>query len=219
MKAFASFSGGKESTLSCYRATKLGINISYLVNMTSCDGRYCRSHGISSEVLRIQAESIGIPLIQRKTSWRNYEEGFKKVISRVKKEGVEAGVFGDIDLQEHRDWVERVCSEVGIKPILPLWDEEREQILKEFIEVGFKAVIVATKADFLGKEWLGRRIDEKFVEGLKTLGIDLCGEEGEYHTFVFDGPLFRKPIRIIPGKKVLRDNHWFLEIVPEGVRR
>lgn len=216
MKAFASFSGGKESTISCYRATKLGINISYLVNMTSCDGRYCRSHGISSEVLRIQAESIGIPLIQRKTSWENYEEGFKKVISRVKKAGIEAGVFGDIDLQEHRDWVERVCSEVGIKPILPLWGKEREQILKEFIEVGFKAVIVATKADFLGKEWLGRQIDEEFIKDLKTLGIDLCGEEGEYHTFVFDGPLFRKPIRIIPGKKVLKRNHWFLEIEPKS---
>lgn len=216
MKAFASFSGGKESTISCYRATKLEINISYLVNMTSCDGRYCRSHGISSEVLRIQAESIGIPLIQRKTSWENYEEGFKKVIFRVKKAGIEAGVFGDIDLQEHRDWVERVCSEVGIKPILPLWGEEREQILKEFIEVGFKAVIVATRADFLGKEWLGRQIDEEFIKDLKTLGIDLCGEEGEYHTFVFDGPLFRKPIRIIPGKKVLKRNHWFLEIEPKS---
>lgn len=219
MKAFASFSGGKESTLSCYRATKSGINISYLVNMISEDGLYSRSHGISSEALRIQAESVGIPLIQRKTSWRDYEEGFKRVISEVKKEGIEAGVFGDIDLQEHRDWVERVCSEVGIKPILPLWDEDREQILKEFIEVGFKAVIVATKADFLGKEWLGRRIDEKFIKDLKTLDIDLCGEEGEYHTFVFDGPLFRKSVKIITGKKVLRDDHWFLEIIPEAVRR
>lgn len=218
MKAFASFSGGKESVLSCYRATKLGINISYLVNMTSCDGRYCRSHGISWEVLRIQAEGIGIPVIQGKTTWRDYEERFKRVISRMEKEGIRAGVFGDIDLQEHRCWVERVCSEVGIKPILPLWGEEREQILKEFIKVGFKAIIVATKADLLGKEWLGRRIDEEFLKDLKTLGIDLCGEKGEYHTFVFDGPLFRKPMKIITGKRVLKRNHWFLEIVPkEGV--
>jgi uncharacterized protein (TIGR00290 family) len=156
---------------------------------------------------------MGTPVIQPKASWEEYEQVFKDIISqKMKEEGIEAGVFGDIDFQEHRDWVERICNEIGIKPILPLWGKRREQVLKKFIGAGFKAIVVATKADLLGEEWLGRQIDEKFIKDLSVLGIDLCGEEGEYHTFVFDGPLFAKPIRIIPGKRVLMQGHWFLEI-------
>jgi uncharacterized protein (TIGR00290 family) len=221
VRVFVSWSGGKDTSLACYRAKNIDdFEVKYLLNMVSEDGKRSRSHGISSDLLRAQAEAIGLPIIQRKTSWKTYEEEFKRAVSDLEKDGIEAGVFGDIDLQEHRDWVERVCREIGIKPLLPLWKEEREKLLKEFIELGFKAMVVATNAGFLGKEWLSREINKELIEELKTLGnIDLCGEKGEYHTFVFDGPLFKKSIRIIPGKKVLRDNHWFLEIVPEGVRR
>jgi len=158
---------------------------------------------------------MGIPIIQRRTTWENYEEIFKKAMLELKKEGISTGIFGDIDLREHRDWVERVCKDVGIKPILPLWKEKREELLKEFIQAGFKAIIVATQAKPLGKEWLGRTIDEKLIKELKAIGsVDLCGEKGEYHTFVYDGPIFKEPIKFTPGKKVLKDNHWFLEIRP-----
>src|SRR3989339_720564 len=209
MKAFCCWSGGKDGCLSLHRALK-NYELAYLVNMIAEDGKHSRTHGISSNLLRLQAESIGMTIVQRKTTWENYEEEFKKILRELKDEGITAGIFGDIDLQEHRDWVERVCKETGITPVLPLWKEEREKLLKEFIQVGFKAIIVATNSKFLADEWLGKQIDEKFINDLKTLdNIDLCGEAGEYHTFVYDGPIFKKPLKITAGKKVFRDNHWF----------
>ncbi len=217
MKVFTSWSGGKETSLSCYKVMqKQDVKVAYLLNMISEDGKHSRSHGVSSTLLRLQAKAIGIPIVQRKIAWENYEEEFKKAMSDFKKEDIRAGVFGDIDLQEHRDWVERVCKEMGIRPILPLWKGRREELLEEFIQVGFKAIVVATNANFLGKEWLGREINKGFIEELKALGnIDLCGEKGEYHTLVYAGPVFKKPLEFTVGEKVLKDKHWFLELVPK----
>lgn len=216
-KAFVSWSGGKETSLACYKAIQnQDIKVAYLLNMVSEDGKHSRSHGLDSSLLRAQADVMGIPIIQRKTTWENYERVFKRAVSGLKKEGVKIGVFGDIDVQEHRDWVERVCKEIGIKPLLPLWKEDREVLLKEFIRVGFKAIVVATKADLLGKEWLGRRIDEEFIKNLKKLNdVDLCGEKGEYHTFVYDGPIFKRPVRFTTSRKVFKNRRWFLKIIPE----
>lgn len=213
LKAFVSWSGGKDSSLACYRAMRNGIKIFCLVNMLSEQGDYSRSHGISSELIKAQAEAIGIPIVQRKTTWESYEEEFKKTLMELKKQGVEAGVFGDIDLQEHRDWVERICSETGIKAILPLWNEERERLLVEFINSGFKAIVCATNSSFLGSEWLGREVDFDFIKDLKALGhIDLCGEKGEYHTFVYDGPIFKAPVRFFSEKWMQRDRNLFLKV-------
>ncbi len=214
LKAFVSWSGGKETSLSCYRVMqKQGVKVVCLLNMISEDGKHSRSHGISPKLLQAQAEAIRIPIIQRKTTWASYEEEFKKALLDFKKEGIQAGVFGDIDLQEHRDWVERVCKEIDIRPILPLWKREREELLKEFIQGGFKAIVVATNAEFLGEKWLNREINKEFIEELKALGnIDLCGERGEYHTFVYDGPIFKKPVEFIVGGKVLKDKQWLLEL-------
>lgn len=211
MKTFCCWSGGKDSMLSLYKMQKEGVLVKYLLNMVSEDGKYSRSHGLSADLLKKQAECIDIPLIQTRSTWQDYEKEFKKAISDM--DGIEAGIFGDIDLQEHRDWVERICKDLGIVPILPLWKENRERLLNQFIKAEFKTVIVATNAVLLGQEWLGRRIDKKFIKDIKALGgIDLCGEKGEYHTFVFNGPIFKKPLEITIGEKILKDNHWFLEL-------
>jgi len=214
LKAFCCWSGGKESVLSLFYAQKKGLSVSHLVNMANSTGRISRSHGIQSSILAEQSKTIGIELIQRGASWNTYEQEFKKVIRGLKKQGVVCGVFGDIDLQEHRDWVERVCRETGIKAILPLWQRKREELIKEFIDAGFKAVVCATNADYLGKEWLSRKVDKKFIEDLKDKGgVDLCGEKGEYHSFVFDGPVFKKAVRFTVGRKIFKKQHWFLELI------
>ena len=214
LKAFCSWSGGKESALSFYRAKRAGIHIACLLNMISEDGKYSRSHGVDSKLLRLQAEAIDVPIVQRTTTWETYEEEFKKALSDFKEKQIRAGVFGDIDLQEHRDWVERICNDSDLKAILPLWNEERERLFEEFVDLGFKAIIVTTQSELLGKEWLGRTIDKQLLNKLKeTKDVDLCGEKGEYHTFVYDGPIFKKPIEFVIGNKTLIDKHWFLELL------
>ncbi|MDP2928027.1 MAG: diphthine--ammonia ligase [Candidatus Omnitrophota bacterium] len=213
-KAFVSWSGGKDSTLAYYNAIKNDkVKVAYLLNMLSENGTHSRSHHLSVAMLKAQAEAMGIPIMQRQATWGGYEEEFKKALTFFKKEGVQAGVFGDIDVQEHRDWVERVCSESGLNAILPLWQRSRESLMGEFIACGFKAVIVAVKLECMGSEWLGRQLDAEFVRDIKRLPqVDLCGENGEYHTFVYDGPIFKKPVEFTTGEKVLKDNHWFLNL-------
>ena len=215
--AFVSWSGGKDCCLACHQAMADGLNIRYLANMLTEGGTHSRSHGLSNEVLQLQSQAIGMPLRQEKATWDTYEGEFKKLLSSFKQEGVEDGVFGDIDLDEHREWVERVCNSAGITPHLPLWKRRQDEILKHFISLGFEAIVVATKADILGEEWLGRKIDLNFIDQLakfqETNKVTLCGEAGEYHTLVIDGPIFQNRLEIRETRNVLRDEHWFLEIV------
>ena len=216
-QVFASWSGGKDSSLACYRAVTGGLKVRCLLNMVTEDGERSRSHGLSAEVLQVQARAIGIPIVQRRTTWDTYEAEFKNGLLSLRRDGIEGGVFGDIDLDEHRQWVERVCGEVDIAPHLPLWGERQESLLRDFIDGGFEAVVIATKDDLLGEEWLGRKIDLDFLERLEKLreteDITPCGEAGEYHTFVTDGPLFKQRVEIRETRKVLREGYWFLEIL------
>jgi diphthine-ammonia ligase len=212
VKVFSSWSGGKECALATYKAISQGQEVLYLLNFISEDGERSRSHGIKASVLALQAEAIGIPLIQIKTSWENYEENFKKVVRKLKDKGIEGGVFGDIDLEEHREWVERVCREVGIKAFLPLWGIEAEELIEELLKLNFKAIVVATR---LEENLPGRVLDKALVRQFSKLGSHPCGENGEYHTFVTDGPIFRKALKVTRGERKKRDNVWLWEISAE----
>lgn len=221
-QVFASWSGGKDSCLACYLATINGLKVRYLANTVTEDGKRSCSHGLSADVIQVQSQAIGIPLVQRRTTWDTYETEFKSMLRAFKQEGVDGGVFGDIDFNEHRQWIERVCQPVKITPYLPLWGQAQEKVLRDIMDLGFEAVVVTTKAELLGEEWLGRRVDLDFIEQLGELrgtkDITLCGEAGEYHTLVIDGPLFKKRIEILETSKVLRDGHWFLEILKCDLR-
>jgi uncharacterized protein (TIGR00290 family) len=190
--------------------------------MVTEDKRWSWSHGLSAGLLQVQAKALGIPLIQQRTTSKSYEVEFKNVLSRFTAEGVTAGVFGDIDLEEHRQWIERVCLAGGVRPCLPLWGKSQEEILEEFIHSGFEAVVVAAKADLLGEGWLGRRIDADFLEDLRHLvqtgRVTPCGEAGEYHTFVIDGPLFSERIELVETSTELKDSHRFLKIAKYQLR-
>ncbi len=216
MKVFSSWSGGKECALATYKAISQGHEVLYLLNFVSEDGQRSRSHGIKASVLALQAEAIGIPLIQVKTSWENYEENFKKVVRELKNKGIEGGVFGDMDLAEHREWVERVCSEVGIKAFLPLWGIKAEELIEELLKLKFKAIIVATR---LEETFLGKALDKALVRQISKLGSHPCGENGEYHTFVTEGPIFRKAFKITSGEKKKIDNIWFWDISTKVIAR
>ncbi|MFQ5711237.1 MAG: diphthine--ammonia ligase [Candidatus Geothermarchaeales archaeon] len=213
----ASWSGGKESCLACYKALLDGFVVSHLLNLISVNGRRCASHGVNPGLMAAQSEAIGIPVVQRRVTWDTWEREFKEAIRGLKQMGVNGAVFGDIDIQDHRDWVERVCSELEIDAVMPLWSRDPEQILTEFIEEGFEAIVVTTKADIMGREWLGRRIDRAFLRDLRRLGeesgVHLCGESGEYHTLVIDGPMFKRRIEILEWEETLREGYWFLNIL------
>ncbi len=221
-QVFASWSGGKDSCLACYQASISGLKVCYLVNMITEDGRRSWTHGQSADLLQMQSQAIEIPLVQRRATMNNYENEFKDILLALGREGISGGVFGDIDLDEHRQWIDRVCQEVNITPHLPLWGESQDKILGDFIALGFEAVVVVARADLFGEEWLGRRIDLDFLKLLgelrETKGITLCGEAGEYHTFVTDGPLFKKRLEILETNKVLRAGQWFLEILRCNLR-
>lgn len=214
MRVAASWSGGKESCLACYKAISDGFVVSHLLNFISKDGR-CMSHGVDYKLISAQSQAIEIPVVQREITWDLYEREFKIAVRELRQKGLEGIVFGDIqDIPQHEGWVDRVCSETDIKPVKPLWGRDPKQILTEFICKGFKAIVVKVKADLLGEEWLGREVDRSFVIDLLELEgrVHPCGEFGEYHTYVYDGPLFKRSIKIFDGEKVLKNGYWFLDV-------
>lgn len=215
MKVFVSWSSGKDGCLACYEALSQGHEVAYLLNMIVEDTQFTMGHGISADLVRTQAQAMGIPLVQQRCRWNDYEEQFKNAITGMMREGVEGGVFGDIGgLADHQDWVQKVCADLGIEPIMPLWGRDPQQAVEDFIRAGFEAVVIACKPNVMGEEWLGRKITRGFVDDLVRLGsVDAAGEFGEYHTLVVDGPLFQQRVEITQAQKVLKEDRWFLNIV------
>ncbi len=185
--------------------------MSHLLNFISKEHKRVSFHGTEAKLIKLQAEAIGIPLLQKETTWNGYEQEFKDAVKSLIPDGVNGMIFGDIYLQEHKDWVERVCRELGIEAILPLWGQDPERILIDFIDAGFEATIVSAKSELLNDKWMGRKVNREFLSHLKDNNIDFCGENGEYHTFVTGGPMFQKRIKITKSQPIMRDNHRFLD--------
>ena len=208
----ASWSGGKDSCFAYWKATSQGLKVSHLLNFINQDSTKAMSHGLDGKLIALQAQAMGLPILQQKVTWETYEVGFKDALEKLKLKGITGLVTGDIYLKEHKDWIDRVCGESGVKAILPLWEMDSARLLNDFIQAGFKAIIVSVKAQLLGKEWLGRQVDKKLASELGQRGIDVCGEAGEFHTFVYDGPPFKKPVKIGKAVPITRNDHWTLDI-------
>ncbi len=174
-------------------------------------------HGTSAGLILKQAEAIGIPLLQKKVGKKNYERKFLEALDELKNKGVKIWVFGDINLWEHKNWVENVCKKKKVKPIEPLWGKQEREVLEEFVKCGFKAIVTSASAKYFSKDFVGRKIDKEFIEKIAlmriTKDVTFCGEQGEYHTFVYDGPIFKKPVNFRKGKKILKDNRWFIDLL------
>ena len=192
-KAFCSWSGGKDSCLALKRALESGYDVTHLVTMFDETGNRSRSHSVSLDVMRKQAESLGIQLITPIASWADYEKVFIETLLDLKKQGCDFGIFGDIDLQAHRDWEEKVCAAAEVTAVLPLWNENRLAMVNEFLDEGFRSVVICINEKFLDKSYCGRVFDQDFVRDLPE-SVDACGENGEFHTFAFDGKLFTTPV-------------------------
>ncbi len=195
--AAASWSGGKDSYLAFHTAHERGERILYTVHMRI--ENIVSYHGPLSLIMAQQAslETIGVFV---RTAWEEYERDFKAVLERLKRSGVEAVVFGDIYIEDHRRWVERVCREIGLEALEPLWGADSLENALRAVGMGVKAMIIRTYDREPLSKYVGHLLDEEVIEALVKNGIDPSGEHGEYHTVVLDAPLFRYKIEVIDGK-------------------
>ncbi len=219
MKVVASWSGGKDSCFALYKALKEGYKASSLLTFMQSETT-TNFHALNVKLLDAQAQAIGIPMFKRVTTPEAYEQQFKETLLQFKMQGAEGLVTGDIyEVAGHEErWLERVCKEVGLKPIRPLWMGDTKQIFQDFIDAGFEATVVRTKNAVVGEEWLGRQLNQQFLNDiLKLDNVDPCGEGGEYHTVITDGPLFKNRISLVETKKSSSNGYGRLEIVRFGV--
>jgi diphthine-ammonia ligase len=207
-----SWSGGKDSCYAFMLAAASGLTPVVLLNMLNEDGKISRSHAIPKNILERQAGCLGLPIITRAASWQNYEKIFIESLHEIKSEyQVGTAVFGDIDLQEHRDWEEKVCNAAGLNAMLPLWKKDRKALVLEMIDHGIEAYIVSCN-ETMGPAFLGRKIERALIPELEKIGVDPCGENGEYHTLVTHAPCFSKTLSVTFGKELKHDRYWFVDL-------
>jgi uncharacterized protein (TIGR00290 family) len=211
MNIGCSWSGGKDSCYALMLALQENHHVKAILNMMNENGKISRSHGLPLSILEQQADALHVPLYAQPTSWNDYQEHFIQTLKLIHKEqNIEAIVFGDIDLQEHRDWEEMVSRKAGIEAILPLWKGERKHLVHAMIKVGIQAMIVSCNTT-MGERFLGRMITDEMIIELEKIGVDVCGENGEFHTVVVNCPLFEQQIKLPFYTKVLHENYWFLD--------
>ncbi len=227
-KAFFNWSGGKDSALALYKFLQDGYDIHYLLTTLSSEYQRISMHGVRLELLESQAKSIGINLVKvflpEFSKTEEYEAIIANELFNLKKQGIEAGAFGDIFLEDLRQYRVNQLGKLGLEAVFPLWKGNSKEILNEFIELGFKTIVVCVNEKYLDQSFVGRIIDQSFINDLPS-HVDACGENGEYHTFVFDGPIFTSPVPFSIGEKTYRtyenaeDPHlksgfWFCDLIP-----
>ncbi|ATL49758.1 ATP-binding protein [Chitinophaga caeni] len=207
-KAYLNWSGGKDASMALWKCQNSGEwEICSLLTTLSSDYQRVSMHGVREQLLDQQAASTGIPLVKAflgaSASMEAYNSLMEHHLTRFKEAGIESAIFGDIFLEDLRLYRETQLSKVGIEGIFPLWKQESQHLMLDFIKAGFKAVAVCVNAKYLDASFAGREIDENWLADLPG-GVDPCGENGEFHTFVYDGPIFKQPILFKPGKVVER---------------
>jgi len=211
-KVVFTWSGGKDSAMALHKLKKSG-NYQILALLTTLTEDYDRisMHGVKRILLEEQADSLGIPLekvyIQKNSSNEEFELKMKDALLRYRNQGVQTVVFGDIFLENVRKYREENLAKIGMKAIFPIWKKKTEVLVRNFIDLGFKAIITCVDGNILGEKFVGMEFNKQFLSQLPS-GVDPCGENGEFHSFVFDGPLFKGPISYERGIVVTRENRF-----------
>lgn len=211
-KFIASYSCGKDSTLAIYRAIRQGMVPVELFTTYNIDRKQSWFHGIPEQLLNNISKSLEIPITLLVTSGEQYKENFEAKLKAAKDKGVEICVFGDIDLEEHLKWCTDRCIAAGIDAYFPLWKESRKSLVYEFIESGFKTMITVVDTSRLSEEFAGKILTRQLAEEIETQGADICGENGEYHSFAFDGPLFKNPVEFKTNDMIYHDKYAVIPI-------
>jgi uncharacterized protein (TIGR00290 family) len=178
-----------------------------------------RSHGLRPAIVEAQAERLGLRRFSGSARWDGYAAAFSDALAAVRASGITHVVFGDILFEEHRRWAEDACGAHGLIAVEPLWGSSTDELFDEWTSSGAEAIIVTARAQLLDASWLGKRLAREMGPALKALGIDLCGERGEYHTLVTNHPLFGSPLHIRPLGHVERSGCWALDVGLEDAAR
>lgn len=207
-KAIFNWSTGKDSALALHRTLAAGdLDVRWLLTTVNDEHDRVSMHGVRTELLQAQADALGLPLVQIRLpntpTMEAYDAAMRNTLHQLREQGAEVSVFGDIFLEDLRAYREQKLAELGLRAVFPLWAHPTDTLVREVIDNGFKAVTTCVNTKYLGKEFVGRLLDDAFVRGLPP-GVDPCGEHGEFHTFTFDGPIFARPVRVRTGNVVYR---------------
>lgn len=222
------WSGGKDSTLALHHILQdKDFDVRYLLTTVNDALNRVSMHGVREELLITQAQSIGIPLYQirlpESPEMEDYEESMYIHLNSLKEEGVMYSIFGDIFLEDLKNYREKTLEEIGLKAVFPLWKRDTKAIIREFLALGYQTVVVCAQEGL--EDFCGRVIDESFIDDLPP-GIDPCGENGEFHTFAFNGPAFKSPVEFTLGEKVYKTfpspkgadekplGYWYIDLIP-----
>lgn len=211
-KFIASYSGGKDCTLAIHKAKNEGLILNGLIITYNTDQKRSWFHGIPESILTQVSISFSNPVRLIKTSGELYEKNFEEALNKERENGAEVCVFGDIDIEGHFEWCTKRCENVGLIPYFPLKYKNRRNVVEESIRSGFKSVITILNREKLSDNLLGKTLDLDIINEIEKQGADVCGENGEYHTFTYDGPLFKKRIEFNSGEFIIRDKYYIMPI-------
>ena len=214
-----SWSGGKDSCLALYELMRgEEFRVEALLTTVTRDYQRISMHGVRTDLLQRQANSLGLPLLQvfisKGATNDEYEARMVEALSGYRENGIDTVAFGDLFLEEIKTYRDRFLARNGMTGLYPIWKRDTRQVIRDFIADGFKTVIVCVDPKQLDASFAGRVIDEQLLSELPP-SCDPCGENGEFHTFVFDGPIFCHPVRLRPGEIVFRDSFCFCDLLPE----
>lgn len=214
MKTYAvAFSGGKDSTLALDRAIRMGLSVKYLVNIFNCETNRVRFHGFKKEIIQAQANALGLELIQSGSTNENFEQIFIEGLKVLKDKKVDGIIFGDIHLEDVKYFFEERTTRFGFEHIEPLWKNPQKTLVTEMVDRGYKASITNLDLENTNPNWLGKMITHDMIKQFEESGIDLCGENGEYHSFVSNGPLFKNPVSFKLGNITQTKTHKTIDII------
>lgn len=217
MKFVLSFSGGKDSILALHKMISTGHEPAALLVMFREDAKRSWVHGMDMETITAIGNALKLPVICCHAGMDTYAEDMEKGLLQAKELGAEACVFGDIDIEEHRTWDEARCTAAGMQAVLPLWGCSRETNVREAVNLGYRCIIKCVRNGVLPVSMLGKPLTPELLDEMESYGIDLCGENGEYHTIVTDGPVFSHPVKLLNRGNVKLEYVTAADLVPISV--
>lgn len=210
-------SGGKDSTLALHRATTGGLRVTHMLSVVDGESGRVPYHGVRRGLLDAQSGALGLELVQEAAGPDGFEDALIRGLERLVEAGVRGVVFGNIHLEDIREWYEERVTGEGLEHVEPLWQGDPARLAREFVHLGYRGRVISVHLEDGDPEWLGRDLDAGFLEEVAVRPeTDPCGERGEFHSFVWDGPLFRRPVDVRDGETLEMEGHRLLDLLPRG---